>query len=345
MGQGGHCSTHPPPPPPSDPFESGLNNERISLLKAAELATRLQATLVLPSYKDFHGLLRRDPPDPASGVVLPFSHFYDEAAFAKHAAKHGFKIARTMPANRFHACAKQLNFASQFSQLFTSDFIAAYASEHRVMCLPPHAVWFAMNGYDQEDLDWSANAKHAAGLAPSPLYAAQLADAEARLSTTHGTSTFIAVHVRVEADWVDVCEMGGDRSEDGHWLSGQKDKCLVTDTEIAAALAADGVKRGTLAFVMTGDDVATAAPALCGKNGFLTCFTPDDVWRPTAATPTHRTILPRAYISFLLAGRAGALYGNRHSTFSTELGSEFAEAGKKVVYYNPPCPPGEDVCA
>ena len=327
----------------ADPFESGLNNERISLLKGAELAERGGLTFVLPSYKDFHGLLYRD--DPASAVVLPFSHFYDEAAFAAHAAARGFRIARVMPANRFHACAKQLNFATQFSDLFTSAFIQAYAREYRVMCLPPHAVWFGIQGYDAPNLDWSANAKHAVALKPSPLYAAELARMERALERKYGTASFIAVHVRVEADWVGVCEAGGDRGEEGHWLSGQPDRCLVTDVEIAAALAAGGVPAGALAFVMTGDDVATAAPALCGPRGRLTCFTPDDVWTDVpAAVPTARTILPRAYVSFLLAGRATSLWGNRHSTFSTELASEFGAAGKNATFYNPPCPEGGGEC-
>ena len=332
-----------PPPISPDPFESGLNNERISLLKGAELAERGGYTYVLPAYKDFHGLLYRD--DPASGVVLDFAHFYDEAAFAAHAASRGFRVARAMPANRFHACAKQLNFATQFSDRFTHAFIAAYAARYRVMCLPPHAVWFGIQGYDAENLDWSANAKHAIGLKPSRLYAAELARMERNLAAKYGSASFIAVHVRVEADWVGVCEMGGDRGEEGHWLSGQTDKCLVTDREIAATLARSGVPRGALAFVMTGDDVFKAAPALCGKGGYLTCFTPDDVWTDVdPAVPTNRTILPRAYVSFLLAGRATALYGNRHSTFSTELASEFRARGKNATFYNPPCPAGGGVC-
>lgn len=332
-------SPHSQPPPPllrPDPFESGLNNERISLLKAAEVASRNGYTLVLPAFKDFHGVLRRG--DPADPVVLDFSHFYDEAAFAAHAAQHGFKVARTMPVDRFHACAKELNFASQFADSFDPAFISAYASRYRVVCLPPHAVWFAIQGYGAEDLDWSANAKHAAGLKPSPLYARELARMEANLVKKFGTSSFVAVHVRSEADWAAVCEMGSDRSEP-HWLTGQPDRCMVTDVDIAAHLRRQGVGKGSLAFVMSGDDVAASAPRLCGPAGHLRCFTPDDVWGEVdARVPVGRTILPRAYVSFLLAGRASSLFGNRHSTFSTELASEFRLAGKEASFYNPPCP-------
>jgi hypothetical protein len=285
-------SFRPPPQQPTpEPFESGLNNERISLLKAAEVARRRNWTLVLPSYKDFHAVLaaahRNDassssPPVP---VILPFSHFYDEQAFADHARRVGFRVVRSLPPNRFHACTKMLALAATWPRALTSGLFSSspetppssssssssdsdggqqrqgknggFAGEYGVVCLPPHAVWHAIQGYDLPDLDWSANSEHAAGLRPSELYRREVermvrvatekfGKSSLRSSRSSSSSTsssdssppldFVAVHVRVEDDWARVCSMGADRSGD-HWLKGDKSACLVGEGEIAERVA------------------------------------------------------------------------------------------------------------
>ena len=138
----------------------------------------------------------------------------------------------------------------------------------------------------------------------SALYAAEAVRALAATHQTYGTSAFVAVHVRVEEDWKRVCASGADRTARGHWLSGSDQECLVPDTAIAAHLAAAGVPKGALAFVMSAAPLA-AMPALCGPGGALACFTPDEVWTaPSDAVPLNRTLLPRAYVSYLLAQHA-----------------------------------------
>ena len=49
------CTNPQPSPLAPDTFESGLNNQRISLLKAARLAADNGLVLVLPTFKDIHG--------------------------------------------------------------------------------------------------------------------------------------------------------------------------------------------------------------------------------------------------------------------------------------------------
>ena len=279
-------------PPPSlhthtkkntkEPFESGLNNERISLLKAAEVASRRNWTLVLPSYKDFHAVIAGDDSISTSSgfspaVVLPFSHFYDERAFAAHAQSKGFRVVRSLPPNRFHACSKMMSLAAHWPQALTSSLLSGFSKEYGVVCLSAHAVWHAIQGYDLPDLDWSANSVHAAGLRPSELYerelermvaaaaekfgsgsslssssSSSLSSSTASASATNSSPDFIAVHVRIEEDWKRVCAMGSDRRQ-SHWLAGDNKECLVGEAEIAESVVArEKERRG-------GGDEATLA--------------------------------------------------------------------------------------
>ena len=268
-----------------EPFESGLNNERISLLKAAEVASRRNWTLVLPSYKDFHAVIAGDDSISTSSgfspaVVLPFSHFYDERAFAAHAQSKGFRVVRSLPPNRFHACSKMMSLAAHWPQALTSSLLSGFSKEYGVVCLSAHAVWHAIQGYDLPDLDWSANSVHAAGLRPSELYERELermvaaaaekfgsgsslssssSSSSLSLSTASASASnsslipdFIAVHVRIEEDWKRVCAMGSDRRQ-SHWLAGDNKECLVGEAEIAESVVArEKERRG-------GGDEATLA--------------------------------------------------------------------------------------
>ena len=266
----------------NEPFESGLNNERISLLKAAEVASRRNWTLVLPSYKDFHAVIAGDDSISTSSgfspaVVLPFSHFYDERAFAAHAQSKGFRVVRSLPPNRFHACSKMMSLAAHWPQALTSSLLSGFSKEYGVVCLSAHAVWHAIQGYDLPDLDWSANSVHAAGLRPSELYerelermvaaaaekfgsgsslssssSSSLSSSTASASATNSSPDFIAVHVRIEEDWKRVCAMGSDRRQ-SHWLAGDNKECLVGEAEIAdSVVAREKERRG-------GGDEATLA--------------------------------------------------------------------------------------
>lgn len=338
---------------------------------------------MLPSYKDFHAVIFGDGGGGGGGgaeasgsastapvVVLPFSHFYDDAAFAEHAHSKGFKVVRSLPQSRFHACSKLLSLASTWPRALTSALLSAFAREYRVVCLPPHAVWHAIQGYDLPDLDWSANAVHAAGLRPSGLYREELEKmvevAAAKFSSFSSSSRssrllpdFIAVHVRIEEDWRRVCAMGGNRKQD-HWLKGDKSVCLVGEDEIAERVAKRRKGETTasssssspssdsrpLAFIMSAAPTSQM-PALCDPlTGALRCFTPDDIWLDPDAEklPFKRTKLARSYVSFLFAKEATALFGNVHSTFSRELGDEMRARGKEAVFYNPECPEGDDWC-
>lgn len=267
-----------------EPFESGLNNERISLLKAAEVASRRNWTLVLPSYKDFHAVIAGDDSISTSSgfspaVVLPFSHFYDERAFAAHAQSKGFRVVRSLPPNRFHACSKMMSLAAHWPQALTSSLLSGFSKEYGVVCLSAHAVWHAIQGYDLPDLDWSANSVHAAGLRPSELYERELERMVAAAAENFGSGSslssssssslslstasasalnsslipdFIAVHVRIEEDWKRVCAMGSDRRQ-SHWLAGDNKECLVGEAEIAESVVArEKERRG-------GGDEATLA--------------------------------------------------------------------------------------
>jgi len=265
-----------------EPFESGLNNERISLLKAAEVASRRNWTLVLPSYKDFHAVIAGDDSISTSSgfspaVVLPFSHFYDERAFAAHAQSKGFRVVRSLPPNRFHACSKMMSLAAHWPQALTSSLLSGFSKEYGVVCLSAHAVWHAIQGYDLPDLDWSANSVHAAGLRPSELYerelermvaaaaekfgsgsslssssSSSLSSSTASASATNSSPDFIAVHVRIEEDWKRVCAMGSDRRQ-SHWLAGDNKECLVGEAEIAESVVVrEKERRG-------GGDEATLA--------------------------------------------------------------------------------------
>ena len=286
----GSLSTSCPPPylhthkkkNTKEPFESGLNNERISLLKAAEVASRRNWTLVLPSYKDFHAVIAGDDSISTSSgfspaVVLPFSHFYDERAFAAHAQSKGFRVVRSLPPNRFHACSKMMSLAAHWPQALTSSLLSGFSKEYGVVCLSAHAVWHAIQGYDLPDLDWSANSVHAAGLRPSELYerelermvaaaaekfgsgsslssssSSSLSSSTASASATNSSPDFIAVHVRIEEDWKRVCAMGSDRRQ-SHWLAGDNKECLVGEAEIAdSVVAREKERRG-------GGDEATLA--------------------------------------------------------------------------------------
>lgn len=366
-----------------------MNNERISLLKAAEVASRRNWTLVLPSYKDFHAVIYDDAASAsavgasastAPVVVLPFSHFYDEDAFAEHAFSKGFRVVRSLPANRFHACSKLLSLASTWPRALTSALLSAYAREHGVVCLTSHAVWHAIQGYDAPDLDWSANAEHAAGLKPSAIYrkelekmvevaASKFSSSSSSPSSSSSSSRsppsslpdeVIAVHVRIEEDWQRVCEMGGNRKQ-AHWLKGDTSVCLVSEGEIAESVTkrqrgkamasssssdsgSSSLDSRPLAFVMSAAPTSQM-PALCHPlTGVLRCFTPDDIWLDPdpEKLPFKRTKLVRSYVSFLFAREAtAALFGNVHSTFSRELGDEMRARGKEVVFYNPECPEGD----
>jgi hypothetical protein len=111
---------------------------------------------------------------------------------------------------------------------------------------------------------------------------------------------------------------------------------------VAAFLRAAGVRKGALAFIMSADPLSSM-PALCGPHGFLRCFDADSVWpeerrNPALASLVPRTQLVRAYVSFLLAERAGAVYGNTHSTFSQQLVEGASAVGKTAAFYNPKCP-------
>jgi hypothetical protein len=295
--------------------------------------------MVLPSFKDVHGPQHGNAP--GSTVILPFSHFYEVGAWAAHATSHNFTVVENLPSTHVQACTKQLSFAASFPYALTSEFYAGWAAQHGVVCLNSRAVWFAMEGGDLPDIGWGDGAVHAAGLVPSRLYVREVERMLANARSVFGTDAFIAVHVRTEADWAHVCSLGTDRREgQTHWLAGSDRACYVTPAEVAAFLAQAGVARGALAFVMSADPVASM-PELCGDGGALTCFTPDDVWTspdPSLASLVPRTQLVRAYVSYLLAERAGAVYGNSHSTFSQQLAETFAGAGKPAAFYNPKCP-------
>jgi len=304
-------------------------------------------TLVLPDFKDVHG--PQHGAAPASTTILPFSHFYEEAPWAAHARAHNFTTARALPPHLVQACTKQLSFAASFPYALTAAFYAGWAATHGVLCLTGRAVWFGMEGSDVPDIGWGRNAVHAAGLVPSRLYRDEVAGMLARAAARFGTDAFIAVHVRTEADWGRVCGLGGDRRQTDHWLGTSDRACLVTPDQVAAFLqggqvggGAAAVPRGSLAFIMSADPVSSM-PSLCGPGGWLRCFDADDVWPPGArhrslAPLIPRTQLVRAYVSYLLAERATAVYGNAHSTFSQQLVEGARGAGRVGAFYNPKCP-------
>ena len=286
--------------------------------------------------------------DPARTTVLPFDHFYEVAPFAAHAAAHGFRVAPALPPHLTQACTKQLSFAASFPYALTRAFYEGWAAAHGVVCLTGHAVWFGMEGSDTPDIGWGANALHAAGLVPARRYVtevdAMLVAAVARYGDAAAAGGFIAVHVRTEDDWARVCAIGTDRRPgvaEPHWLGTSDRVCWVHPEEVAAYLRdAAGVPAGSLAFVMSADPTSSM-PSLCGPAGHLACFTPDEVWAPVdpaLAALSARTQLVRAYVSYLLAERAAAVYGNTHSTFSQQLVEGFKARGQRAEFYNPKCP-------
>lgn len=276
-------------------------------------------------------------------TILPFSHFYEVPAFEAHARRHNFSVAPALPAHLTQACTKQLSFAASFQYALTRAFYAGWASSHGVVCLTGRAVWFEMEGNDVPDIGWGGNAMHAAGLVPSVLYQREVAGMVGRAAARYGApASFIAVHIRTEPDWRRVCSIGTDRRRSDHWLATSDRACLVHPRDVVAYLRdAAGVRRGALAFVMSADPLSSM-PDLCGEGGYLTCFTPDEVWvdrHPRLEALSHRTQLVRAYVSYLLAERASAVYGNTHSTFSQQLVEGFRAGGKGAAeFYNPKCP-------
>jgi hypothetical protein len=297
--------------------------------------------MVLPAFKDVHGPQHGHAP--ASTTILPFSHFYEVPAWEAHARQHNFTVASDLPPHLVQACTKQLSFAASFPYALTREFYAAWAATHGALCLTGRNVWFAIEGRDVPDIGWGGNGMHGAGLVPSRLYRQEVDRMMGKAASLFGTSSFIAVHVRTEADWRRVCSLGTDRRKTDHWLGTSDRACWVHPAAVVSYLKdTAGIKRGALAFIMSADPLASM-PELCGPGGYLTCFTPDEVWgepHPSLAPLIPKTQLVRAYVSYLLAERASAVFGNTHSTFSQQLVEGFRADGKgrEAAFYNPACP-------
>ena len=73
-------------------------------------------------------------------------------------------------------------------------------------------------------------------------------------------------------------------------------------------------------------------PRLCES---YECIHKDKIWSPAESRIKHaNTTLVKAYVDYLLASNAQVFYGNRYSSFSIEMISQFRHVGKKASFYN-----------
>ena len=92
------------------------------------------------------------------------------------------------------------------------------------------------------------------------------------------------------------------------------------------------VPDGALVLISSGKQLSSF-PLVCS---IYRCVQKSQVWGSSKSPLKHSdSTLVLAYLDFLLAREASAFYGNRFSSFSQELVTEFQDLGRPSQFYNP----------
>eukprot|EP00887_Chlorella_sp_A99_P005992 scaffold27.g5992.t1 len=316
----------------------GLNNQRYSILRGAYAAHQLGCCLVAPPLYVDYG--QRD----LNWTLRPFDYFFDWGAFAAGAAALGFRAVRALPPALVPNCTAQLQYDKLVVEDVSLGLLRNWQARTGVACLAALNTIMGLKG---------AGEKHASegGLAqsyrllqpylhllrPSRYFQSLLDAAVARLRASYGASGFVAVQGRIEKDWALSCR-DYFRAE----MKAEMVQCYVDDPTLTRVLQSNfSVPAQTHVFVMSGMPKVRFA-AMCRA---FSCVTKDDLL--DASDPAIRDLLNHtttaAYLDFLIASRASAVYGNVISSFGRALVGQAGLSGVPAHYYNPYCDPDQNV--
>ena len=339
---------------------SGLTNQRFSFYHSVMVSAAQNWTLVLPSWKMGYN-------DYIDGFTVPFSYFYEfnDEVLKKSKALQSWRYVTEMPRERLGACFTQLQCSSFNDCKYpTLPVMEGRAKASKTVCLDSDSTYYTLKGIAHKQYNTAslyeapllADLRNAMVIRPVFAEVAQLI--QRRLVKTFASKSFVSVHYRMEADFLELCSKA---AREG-WQGSEKRACSDGEAAIHAKLQALQIPHGTVLMFMNGEkaDYFKSLPILCGTEDChashqhqpdgapftlpahcrsYICVRKEQFWSSEKEAPagfvSHDMSL--SMVDFALATRATLFLGNLYSTMSQELFHVFRAAGKQAEMFNRLC--------